>query len=208
MSTDAFWFSCTSLEVVGFLFCFVRIDLSCKLISVQSIKYFKAMLLKEEKKINLLSFGTFFPPGEKWSISNWTVNLLWWFAETVRAMTHVINQGMAMYWGTSRWSPMEIMVSHFSFFPSCSRLLSDLSNVIRCQSASAPKRHESSSARAFWNEPVQWHFLPYCFDAVKCHVEVISHPKQCESDRTVSASYNMFTTLCVSTGLKSYLHAQ
>ncbi|XP_026130484.1 voltage-gated potassium channel subunit beta-1-like [Carassius auratus] len=32
--------------------------------------------------------------------------------ETVRAMTHVINQGMAMYWGTSRWSPMEIMVSH------------------------------------------------------------------------------------------------
>ncbi|KAI5093261.1 voltage-gated potassium channel subunit beta-2 isoform X1 [Silurus meridionalis] len=33
--------------------------------------------------------------------------------ETVRAMTHVINQGMAMYWGTSRWSPMEIMVSNF-----------------------------------------------------------------------------------------------
>lgn len=31
-------------------------------------------------------------------------------AETVRAMTHVINQGMAMYWGTSRWSSMEIMV--------------------------------------------------------------------------------------------------
>ncbi|ERE81879.1 voltage-gated potassium channel subunit beta-2-like isoform 3 [Cricetulus griseus] len=29
--------------------------------------------------------------------------------ETVRAMTHVINQGMAMYWGTSRWSSMEIM---------------------------------------------------------------------------------------------------
>lgn len=25
-------------------------------------------------------------------------------------MTHVINQGMAMYWGTSRWSAMEIMV--------------------------------------------------------------------------------------------------
>ena len=33
-----------------------------------------------------------------------------WVTETVRAMTHVINQGMAMYWGTSRWSPMEIMV--------------------------------------------------------------------------------------------------
>lgn len=26
-------------------------------------------------------------------------------------MTHVINQGMAMYWGTSRWTAMEIMVS-------------------------------------------------------------------------------------------------
>lgn len=31
-------------------------------------------------------------------------------AEIVRAMTFVINQGMAMYWGTSRWSAMEIMV--------------------------------------------------------------------------------------------------
>lgn len=33
------------------------------------------------------------------------------FAEIVRAMTFVINQGMAMYWGTSRWSAMEIMVN-------------------------------------------------------------------------------------------------
>ncbi|KAL2103315.1 hypothetical protein ACEWY4_000183 [Coilia grayii] len=32
--------------------------------------------------------------------------------ETVRAMTHVINQGMAMYWGTSRWSAMEIMEAY------------------------------------------------------------------------------------------------
>lgn len=31
--------------------------------------------------------------------------------EIVRAMTYVINQGMAMYWGTSRWTAMEIMVS-------------------------------------------------------------------------------------------------
>ncbi|KAB0364630.1 hypothetical protein FD754_008786 [Muntiacus muntjak] len=30
----------------------------------------------------------------------------------VRAMTHVINQGMAMYWGTSRWSAMEIMEAY------------------------------------------------------------------------------------------------
>jgi len=31
--------------------------------------------------------------------------------ETVRAFTYVINQGWALYWGTSRWSAMEIMVS-------------------------------------------------------------------------------------------------
>lgn len=30
-------------------------------------------------------------------------------------MTHVINQGMSMYWGTSRWSAMEIMVSKLPF---------------------------------------------------------------------------------------------
>ena len=33
------------------------------------------------------------------------------FVEIVRAFTFVINQGWAMYWGTSRWSPTEIMVS-------------------------------------------------------------------------------------------------
>uniref|UniRef100_A0A8C3AS15 Voltage-gated potassium channel subunit beta-1 n=1 Tax=Cyclopterus lumpus TaxID=8103 RepID=A0A8C3AS15_CYCLU len=32
--------------------------------------------------------------------------------ETVRAMTHLINQGMAMYWGTSRWTSMEIMEAY------------------------------------------------------------------------------------------------
>ncbi|XP_047225329.1 voltage-gated potassium channel subunit beta-1 isoform X1 [Girardinichthys multiradiatus] len=32
--------------------------------------------------------------------------------EIVRAMTQVINQGMAMYWGTSRWSAMEIMEAY------------------------------------------------------------------------------------------------
>ncbi|XP_065140508.1 voltage-gated potassium channel subunit beta-2 isoform X1 [Paramisgurnus dabryanus] len=34
------------------------------------------------------------------------------FTEVVRAMTFVINQGMAMYWGTSRWSAMEIMEAY------------------------------------------------------------------------------------------------
>ncbi|XP_064409038.1 voltage-gated potassium channel subunit beta-1 isoform X1 [Latimeria chalumnae] len=32
--------------------------------------------------------------------------------EIVRAMTYVINQGLAMYWGTSRWSAMEIMEAY------------------------------------------------------------------------------------------------
>uniref|UniRef100_A0AAR2KL99 Voltage-gated potassium channel subunit beta-1 n=1 Tax=Pygocentrus nattereri TaxID=42514 RepID=A0AAR2KL99_PYGNA len=32
--------------------------------------------------------------------------------EIVRAMTYVINQGMTMYWGTSRWTAMEIMEAY------------------------------------------------------------------------------------------------
>ena len=32
--------------------------------------------------------------------------------ETVRAMTHVINQGKVFYWGTSEWSAQEIMEAH------------------------------------------------------------------------------------------------
>uniref|UniRef100_A0A8D3AUX7 Voltage-gated potassium channel subunit beta-2 n=1 Tax=Scophthalmus maximus TaxID=52904 RepID=A0A8D3AUX7_SCOMX len=41
-----------------------------------------------------------------------TASTLSLFITTFRAMTHVINQGMAMYWGTSRWSPMEIMEAY------------------------------------------------------------------------------------------------
>lgn len=32
--------------------------------------------------------------------------------EIVRACTYCINQGMAMYWGTSRWNPIEIMEAY------------------------------------------------------------------------------------------------
>lgn len=46
---------------------------------------------------------------EKKDIETMSCDVLW-LAEIVRAMTFVINQGMAMYWGTSRWSAMEIMV--------------------------------------------------------------------------------------------------
>lgn len=34
------------------------------------------------------------------------------FSEVVRAMHYVISQGWAMYWGTARWSPVEIMEAY------------------------------------------------------------------------------------------------
>lgn len=33
-------------------------------------------------------------------------------SEIVRAMTQVISTGMAMYWGTSKWTPVEIMEAY------------------------------------------------------------------------------------------------
>ena len=35
--------------------------------------------------------------------------------EIVRAFTYVINQSWAMYWGTSRWSTLEIMANTLQF---------------------------------------------------------------------------------------------
>jgi potassium voltage-gated channel Shaker-related subfamily A beta protein 2 len=32
--------------------------------------------------------------------------------EVVRAMHYVISQGWAMYWGTARWSPVEVMEAY------------------------------------------------------------------------------------------------
>ena len=29
--------------------------------------------------------------------------------EVIRAMTHLINHGKVMYWGTARWSPVELV---------------------------------------------------------------------------------------------------
>lgn len=34
------------------------------------------------------------------------------FSEVVRAMHYVICQGWVMYWGTARWSPVEIMEAY------------------------------------------------------------------------------------------------
>lgn len=33
-------------------------------------------------------------------------------AEVVRAMHHVVCQGWAMYWGTARWTPGEVMEAY------------------------------------------------------------------------------------------------
>jgi aryl-alcohol dehydrogenase-like predicted oxidoreductase len=38
------------------------------------------------------------------------------FEEIVRAFTQVINDNLCFYWGTSRWSPMEIMVDKNCYF--------------------------------------------------------------------------------------------
>ena len=36
----------------------------------------------------------------------------WIFLEVVRVMTHIIDQGWAMYWGTACWTPREIMEAY------------------------------------------------------------------------------------------------
>lgn len=50
---------------------------------------------------------------EPQSVCSWD-SLVSLFAEIVRAMTFVIEQGMAMYWGTSRWNVVEIMVTQLT----------------------------------------------------------------------------------------------
>uniref|UniRef100_A0A3B1J2I0 Potassium voltage-gated channel subfamily A regulatory beta subunit 2 n=1 Tax=Astyanax mexicanus TaxID=7994 RepID=A0A3B1J2I0_ASTMX len=66
------------------------------------------MTLAYENGINLFDTAEVYAAGKRSSLVI-TTKIFW---ETVRAMTHVINQGMAMYWGTSRWSPMEIMEAY------------------------------------------------------------------------------------------------
>lgn len=46
------------------------------------------------------------PPNRQKSYSFGLLNVP--FSEVVRAMTYVISQGWAMYWGTSRWSQVEV----------------------------------------------------------------------------------------------------
>lgn len=64
--------------------------------------------------INLPTYFASMAPSAVWLLTLHLMFCYFLFAEIVRAMTHVINQGMSMYWGTSRWSAMEIMVSKYS----------------------------------------------------------------------------------------------
>ena len=36
------------------------------------------------------------------------ISILLLFSETLRAMTYLINSGMVMYWGTAKWTPVEL----------------------------------------------------------------------------------------------------
>lgn len=74
--------------------------------------------------------------------------------EIVRAMTYVINQGMSMYWGTSRWTAMEIMVSNIFLNLSCHEML---------HSTCHPAGHTSSaelSASLACHDRTADHLLP------------------------------------------------
>uniref|UniRef100_A0A8B9G1X1 Potassium voltage-gated channel subfamily A member regulatory beta subunit 1 n=1 Tax=Amazona collaria TaxID=241587 RepID=A0A8B9G1X1_9PSIT len=86
------------------------------------------MTIAYESGVNLFDTAEVYAAGKRSSLVI-TTKLYWGFGaekwasvqfscyfsfplEIVRAMTHVINQGMAMYWGTSRWSAMEIMEAY------------------------------------------------------------------------------------------------
>uniref|UniRef100_A0A7N9AXA5 Potassium voltage-gated channel subfamily A regulatory beta subunit 1 n=1 Tax=Mastacembelus armatus TaxID=205130 RepID=A0A7N9AXA5_9TELE len=68
------------------------------------------MSIAYESGVNL------FDTAEVYAGGRCLIDIMWPFVyvptEIVRAMTYVINQGMAMYWGTSRWTAMEIMEAY------------------------------------------------------------------------------------------------
>uniref|UniRef100_A0AAY4BLH2 NADP-dependent oxidoreductase domain-containing protein n=1 Tax=Denticeps clupeoides TaxID=299321 RepID=A0AAY4BLH2_9TELE len=63
------------------------------------------MTIAYENGVNLFDTAEVYSGGKRSSLVI-TTKLYW----GGKAMTHVINQGMSMYWGTSRWTAMEIMV--------------------------------------------------------------------------------------------------
>uniref|UniRef100_A0A4W4EM90 Potassium voltage-gated channel subfamily A regulatory beta subunit 1b n=1 Tax=Electrophorus electricus TaxID=8005 RepID=A0A4W4EM90_ELEEL len=65
------------------------------------------MTIAYENGVNLFDTAEVYAAGRRSSLVI-TTKLYW----GGRAMTYAINQGMAMYWGTSRWSAMEIMEAY------------------------------------------------------------------------------------------------
>uniref|UniRef100_A0A8C5DE48 Voltage-gated potassium channel subunit beta-1-like n=1 Tax=Gouania willdenowi TaxID=441366 RepID=A0A8C5DE48_GOUWI len=65
------------------------------------------MTIAYDSGVNLFDTAEVYSGGKRSSLVI-TTKLYW----GGKAMTHVINQGMAMYWGTSRWSAMEIMEAY------------------------------------------------------------------------------------------------
>uniref|UniRef100_A0A8D2LR69 Potassium voltage-gated channel subfamily A member regulatory beta subunit 1 n=1 Tax=Varanus komodoensis TaxID=61221 RepID=A0A8D2LR69_VARKO len=76
------------------------------------------MTIAYESGVNLFDTAEVYAAGKRSSLVI-TTKLYWggkkksiYFLYVHKSMTHVINQGMAMYWGTSRWSAMEIMEAY------------------------------------------------------------------------------------------------
>uniref|UniRef100_A0A8C1JTB3 Potassium voltage-gated channel, shaker-related subfamily, beta member 1 a n=1 Tax=Cyprinus carpio TaxID=7962 RepID=A0A8C1JTB3_CYPCA len=70
------------------------------------------MTIAYESGVNLFDTAEVYASGKAEVILGNIIKKKGWRYEIVRAMTYVINQGMSMYWGTSRWTAMEIMEAY------------------------------------------------------------------------------------------------
>uniref|UniRef100_A0A672NMD4 Voltage-gated potassium channel subunit beta-1-like n=1 Tax=Sinocyclocheilus grahami TaxID=75366 RepID=A0A672NMD4_SINGR len=70
------------------------------------------MTIAYESGVNLFDTAEVYASGKAEVILGNIIKKKGWRYKIVRAMTYVINQGMSMYWGTSRWTAMEIMEAY------------------------------------------------------------------------------------------------
>uniref|UniRef100_A0A670ZCQ9 Potassium voltage-gated channel subfamily A regulatory beta subunit 1 n=1 Tax=Pseudonaja textilis TaxID=8673 RepID=A0A670ZCQ9_PSETE len=70
------------------------------------------MTIAYESGVNLFDTAEVYAAGKYVSMRSSLVITTKLYWEIVRAMTYVIDRGMTMYWGTSRWSAMEIMEAY------------------------------------------------------------------------------------------------
>uniref|UniRef100_A0A671M4B1 Voltage-gated potassium channel subunit beta-1-like n=1 Tax=Sinocyclocheilus anshuiensis TaxID=1608454 RepID=A0A671M4B1_9TELE len=70
------------------------------------------MTIAYESGVNLFDTAEVYASGKAEVVLGNIIKKKGWRYEIVRAMTYVINQGMSMYWGTSRWTAMEIMEAY------------------------------------------------------------------------------------------------